>query len=297
MEVALDLDLDYSGNMLPPKNDKIALIDADTIAYIACLAAEEVEELLPESFYTPEEWAEITSNPTWNEENYTITHSNPEVRMQKAEEKIQKILDGTGCKEVELHFTGGRCFRYDIYPEYKANRPSKRPQNLSDMKEEMIVKWNGSVHTRYEADDIVVYLKNKYPDKYILCSIDKDVYNATEGSNYNYYESTNRDMCFVHTTAKFAKYWPYAQCILGDRSDNIKGAHRIGIKSLHKWINEDMTEQELWEGVVGAWLSKEQDIDEAILTMNLVNMKLLDDNDNIRTWKPVFNKEGEHIYA
>ena len=296
MEVALDLDLDYSGNMLPPKNDKIALIDADTVAYIACLAAEEVEELLPESFYTTEEWAEITANPTWDPEKYTITHSNPEVRMQKAEEKIQKILDGTGCQEVELHFTSGRCFRYDVYADYKANRPSKRPHKLSDMKEGMIMKWCGSIHTRYEADDIVVYLKNKYPDKYILCSIDKDVYNATEGRHYNYYESTNRDMCFVDTTAAFAKYWAYAQCILGDPTDNIKGAHRIGIKSLHKWINEDMTEQELWEGVVGAWLSKDQDIDDAIITMNLVNMKLLDDNDNIRTWKPIFNKEGEHIY-
>ena len=42
-----DIDLDIDGQVMPPKNDKIALIDADTIAYTACLNSEVAVEVLP----------------------------------------------------------------------------------------------------------------------------------------------------------------------------------------------------------------------------------------------------------
>ena len=48
--------------------DKIALIDADTIIFSACVSTEIVEELLPKSFYSDVEWMEIESNPYYNEE-------------------------------------------------------------------------------------------------------------------------------------------------------------------------------------------------------------------------------------
>ena len=39
-----DINLDNKGRVLPPKTDKIALIDADTLAYTTCLnVLEEVE--------------------------------------------------------------------------------------------------------------------------------------------------------------------------------------------------------------------------------------------------------------
>ena len=42
----VEIDLDSYGVVVPPKNDKIALIDADTLAYTACLASEEAVDCL-----------------------------------------------------------------------------------------------------------------------------------------------------------------------------------------------------------------------------------------------------------
>ena len=63
-----EITLDIDGKIMPTKHNKIALIDADTIIFSACVSTEIVEELLPKSFYSDVEWMEIESNPYYNEE-------------------------------------------------------------------------------------------------------------------------------------------------------------------------------------------------------------------------------------
>ena len=508
MNEVVDIELDIDGNVMPEKNDKIALIDADTLAFAACLNVEQEEEVLPKEMYTEMEWEAIINDPqyTTNEMGCEVIYTcDVDMAMVKAEEKLQRILDKTGCTDCELHFTSGRNnFRYKVKDDYKANRLGKKaPAGLGALKIKMLEKYRGSISDEWEADDIYVYkltqdfnlrnaereelklltkkrllgsdngaknthnqstgnrlydiwqnminrcvnnfkhyedimvytpwvkdfvtfrtwaenngysdtltidridskghyipsnvqfiskedntiksslernkvytfeelkalniLKNSYPsnpheykgsfkehlvtvygkenarrvsaaiyrnkeffhmtelelitsklsegtkfkynNKYYVVKnnkaefyrnfigvcLDKDCYNSIPTNDicrqFNYYESQqyNIEMKWVEISEGTARMWPYLQCILGDKTDNIKGCKGIGPKKALKFINEDMTEEELWKGVVKAWESKGMTESEAMVTMNLVNMHLLKEVDGklkIELWSP-----------
>lgn len=275
----VDIELDIDGNTMPAKNDKIALIDADTVAYIACLNAEVECDVLDREFYTDDEWDEIINDPHYDAAAGVLYQTDIEMALSKAKEKLQRILDKTGCQDVELHFSGGRDnFRYEIYPEYKANRTSMRtPAGLRDLKEVLNSKYNGAINTKWEADDIVVMLKEQHPDKYILCAIDKDVINSIEGKHFNYYESAlyKIEMKWVEIDRYTSIVWRYLQTLMGDKTDNIIGLKGIGPKKAEKLLAGCYTHKELWTAVCGAYESKGRTSDEALMNLNLVDMKLL----------------------
>lgn len=228
----VDINLALDGSAIET-NDKIALIDADTIAYTACSHCEKAIDVLPKEFYSDEEWANLTKNGEPDSEG-RVYESNFDEVLAYARFKLNKILTLTGCKSCELHFTEGKSsFRYNIYPEYKANRKAiHRPMFLFELKLELCKIYDGYIHTDIEADDAVAYLARKYPEKYIVCAVDKDVLNAIAGRHFNYYESAtyNIDMQWVETSVETARLFPYRQAIMGDRSDNIIGLDRIGPK-------------------------------------------------------------------
>ena len=279
----VDIDLDIDGEVMPEKNDKIALIDADTIAYTACLNVEFESEILPQELYTEMEWDAIISNPQYNAEEGVLYEIDPEQALAKAEEKIKRIMDKTGCQEIELHFTGGRDnFRYKVFPEYKANRTGRAPAGLQQLKEDLAKKYKGTIHTKWEADDMVVYLKEKFPEKYILCAIDKDVINSIEGTHFNYYESSlyNKEMKWVEVDRHTSLIWRYLQTLMGDKTDGIIGLKGIGPKKAEKILANCYSHKELWEAVCEAYKLKGRTADEALMNLNLVDMKLLHQDDN-----------------
>lgn len=275
-----DIDVDTYGEIMPPKNGKIALIDADTIAYTACLATEVEQDVLPRDFYNDDEWEAIVSSPEYNPETGMLWIAQPELALEKAKEKIQRILDRTGCVDVELHFTGGKSnFRYFIYPQYKATRTARRPAGLNELKVMLCEEYNGTIHTDFEADDVVVYKLKAESEKYILCAIDKDVLNSVEGKHYNYYESAvyGIDMKWVETDRYTSIIWPFLQVLTGDTSDNIRGLAGIGPAKARKILAGCLSFEELWQAVSAAYVKAGRSEDEALLNMNLVNMHLLKD--------------------
>ena len=273
-----DIDLDIDGQVMPPKNDKIALIDADTIAYTACLNSEVAVEVLPRDFYSDEEWQALLDNPNFVEAEGVVYEADVKLAMTKANEKLQRIMDKTGCQKFELHFTGGKDnFRYSIYPEYKASRTVRRPAGLVEVKKELAKKFGGTIHTKWEADDAVVYNYTTNPDKYILCAIDKDVLNSVEGKHFNYYESAqyNIEMKWHETDRYKAIVWPFLQTLMGDTSDNIKGLRGIGPAKAQKILDGCLTRSELWAATKQAYRNQGRPESDALLNMNLVNMHLL----------------------
>jgi DNA polymerase-1 len=289
----VDIELTEFGKVMAPVNDKIALIDADTLAWTSALAAQQEHSVMPMEFYSEMEWDAIITNATYDEESMTYKLIDLELALQYADEKLKRIYELTGCRVCELHFSGGReNFRYLIFPNYKANRKGMAiPDGLGDLKVALCQKYTGFIHTKWEADDFVVYRRKYYPDDYLLCAVDKDVLNSIEGKHFNYYESGvfNKDMKFVETSEGTAKVWPYLQCIMGDSSDGIEGVKGLGPKKAALFVNEEMDEEELWEGVLKAYRSKNMDESTAMLNMRLVNMHQLfsaDGEIEIALWGP-----------
>lgn len=269
--------------LISPPNDKIALIDADTIAFNACRACEY-------KFYNTE-----TGEDEW--------HIDIQEAYDHAEGKINLILEQTGCKSAELYFSASsrQTFRVTQVSEtYKAGRLKTRyPEGLLDLKLLLDENYEGEIGKDVEADDMVVTLYN--PDKYILCAIDKDVLNAVPGKHWNYYqraaysriikgvEKTYDEIPakFVEVTEAQAKYWPYYQCIIGDTSDGIKGVPGLGAAKAGNFVHIDNTELENWNGLVLAFESKGLSVIDAIMTMRLINMKQYNpETKEVKLWTP-----------
>ena len=259
-----DIEVNKYGEKLPPKNNKIALIDADTIAFIACSNTEvQIDE---------EQW-----------------EPNLSAAMIEAENKIEKILEQTGCQQLELHFSDSReCFRYYIQSdgtldwskrnEYKANRKDMRaPAGLIELKKMLHKKYKGTISTKWEADDEVIFRYKQNPEKYILVAIDKDVLNSVEGNHFNYYESMkyNKDMKWVETDSYTAFIWPYVQALTGDTSDNVKGVKGIGPAKANKILRGCFTPNDAWVAVVDAYKKAGMTEENAVATYNMVSMHLL----------------------
>lgn len=274
VEVSLDID----GKPMPPKNNKIALIDADTIAYTACLNVEVAGEILGEDFYSEDEWQAILNDPQYVSGEGILYSTDPSQALAKAKEKINRMLDKTGCQTIELHFTGGReNFRYSVSPTYKANRIVRAPAGLYQLKLDLLKEYAGAIHTSWEADDMVVYLKLAEPEKYILCAVDKDVLNSIEGTHFNYYESLlyGKEMKWQDTDKYTATTWMYIQTLTGDITDNIYGIKGVGPAKAAKIIAGCTTHKEMWQTVCRAYENTGRTKDEALMNLNLVDMQLL----------------------
>lgn len=315
-EEMIVIDIDAVGNVLPDRNDKIIVVDADTIAFAACSVCENVVEVLGEEFHTKEEMLEIRAEKSWDEETFSYRTINVDEAILHAKGKMDLILDRIGGKpeNTELHFTSGRNFRYDLLEEmfpdnpemwYKANRGRRKPApvGLSETKAGLEAHFKSMYHTGVEADDYVVMRKKQLKDNCILCVVDKDIYKNTFDygqPHWNYYEApwlaNPIKMKWVDMSVEEARYNQYLQAITGDKSDNIPGLKGIGPAKAAKFIDEGMTEEELWVGLEVAYMSHckyvpagKSATDMAILNMQLVNMHQLQENGEVILWQPKGN--------
>ena len=281
MDGFIDIDLSSSGKVLPQKNDKIALIDADTIVFGACTVKEFVEA--------------VTEDDEGNlVEIYDI---NLDEAYQHAVDKINDILTATGCQDFELHFTVGRkSFRYTrVDEEYKANRVGGRaPKGLYELKK-LFVERNPDkafMWSEFEADDVVIVKKKNYVDKYILCAVDKDVLYCLPGTHFNYYSRAdyNIEMKFITVEEDAAMKHLYFQVLMGDSGDNVIGLKGVGKVTANKLLAECTTAKECEDVVMKAYEDKGRCITDFIKNMRLISMhqlKELGDNQyEVHLWKP-----------
>lgn len=184
--------------------NKIAIWDADFIPFYVC----HVKKDYPEKSFTD--------------------------CVNLSEDLIYNINTAIGADTMIMCFTSGKCFRYNIYPEYKANRKyGDPPKHLFEIKDYLISKYKGVVYKDiYEADDLVCILKNKLNNyKCTIVSPDKDML-MLEGIHYN--PKTNE---WVTTTEQQAIEYFWKSMIHGDTADNLCGIKGIGKVGADKIIN------------------------------------------------------------
>lgn len=143
------------------------------------------------------------------------------------------------CKKAKadkfvLALTRGKCFRYDLYPDYKANRKGlgdKRPDHFYEISQYVMDKYNGLVVPGYEADDIVASYKKKYGVDCTVVSTDKDLLECIVGSHFNPKKNIT-----VATSTYDAEFNFWKSMIVGDVTDNIKGLPQHGAAFFQKML-------------------------------------------------------------
>ena len=247
-------------HLKPDTSEMTLLVDADTVVYATCSACE----------YGDDESGWFIDLPS---------------ALIVAQEKVALLLELSGCKDVELHFTSGKNFRYLLTDTYKSNRSSTRyPEGLREMKDLL----EGTINTDYEADDIVCMLKREYPDKYVVCAVDKDVLNGVPGIHFNYYNSLkyNINMKWLVTDEETSTQWPYLQCLMGDSADGITGIKGVGPAKAKKLLLGITDETIMWNTVKQAYTDAGQEESEALLNMRLVHMHQLTKEKTLELWCP-----------
>jgi len=159
---------------------------------------------------------------------------------------------------------------------------------MSVIKQRLLTEFDGAIHEKIEADDAVVMLKRTQPKKYVLCCVDKDVYLSVPGVHWNYYRSAqyNIEMKWVETDVKDAYQFPYKQTLMGDSTDNIRGAPGIGKVKAGKALEGLITPCDMWKAVCALFIEKKRTVKEAISDMRLVNMHQIDTNMELTLWQP-----------
>ena len=142
-----------------------------------------------------------------------------------------------------------------------------------------------------EADDSVWWLGDKYPEKYRVCAVDKDVLGATKGIACNYFERTAYthpksgnlisaiDMKFVEAPMP-EDFW-YHQCLTGDAGDGIIGIKGIGPAKAAKILLGAKTDIEKWDRIVEAYEKNGRTMLDALLNMRMVRLDQYNPETNV----------------
>lgn len=180
----------------------------------------------------------ITYRVAWSCEDRKTGEVDPVYVLQgRINNQINEILEVTRSTDYQLYLTGPNNFRYEIYPQYKANRPPK-PKLYEAAREYLISKWGAIVTDGIEADDAMAIEASMDVENVCIASIDKDLlqvpcwhYNFVTGKHFK-------------QTEEGAIRSFYAQLLMGDATDSIPGIRGIGPVKAGKLLQDAVTEQD-----------------------------------------------------
>ena len=206
-------------------------------------------------------------------------------KLKKAfKERIREYTKIAEVESIAFDWTTGETmvvigdksnFRYDIFPEYKANRAGK------EHTEEFIKlrKWARKKYApkqNVEADDVVAYYVERGA---IGFSTDKDLLKGVAGIWFDCYHARKH---WKYTEKDEANHFNLIQYVAGDGDDNIQGIKGVAEKTAIKLLDEAGWN---WQGVKQIYLNKGYTLDDAILTRRLVSMKQWSPKKGIQLFK------------
>lgn len=215
----------------------IALIDGDLVVY-RCAASAENESL--------------------------------DVAIERTESLLDNILLKTNATGYRFFLTGSGSFRKEIYPEYKANRTQPKPKWLQELRQYAIDKFGAEVtKDGLEADDLLAINQDKRGGGTVICSLDKDMLQVA-GNHFQWEIQggpedkrwVKPDTFITQSKLEGLRLF-YTQCLIGDSSDNIKGAPKVGKVKAPKMLETCSCEEEMFDIVKGAYPSDEEFLQNA----------------------------------
>jgi len=286
----------------------ILVIDADSIVYAAAFAAQDwalldEEGRLYGTYQIKSEAKEAAIHagdtvepfPRSDDEARELTDSMVENIIESAESSEDPV------DEIEIWLTAPNIehnFRFAIYPEYKSNRKNyEKPAHYQTVRDHLTRNWGAEISREgWEADDEVAaagwdYWNNgsSLVNRTIICSIDKDL-NTVPGHHYRW-PTHNKEGSHYFLTEEEARHNYWCQVLMGDKSDNIPGLHRIGEKRSSSLLSGCTDDLSYYNTAKSHWivnLEKEGYTEaEAVEKMHVTCQLLyLMRGDNDEGWRP-----------
>jgi 5'-3' exonuclease len=162
-----------------------------------------------------------------------------EIALLRVDKLMMDILEK---EDNHISFLSGENnFRYEINPQYKANRKDRvDPRWLDICRGYLIDEYKAIVVNGIEADDALgIHQK----EETVIYSIDKDLL-MIPGHHYNFVKKEYREVSELDGFKAF-----YRQMLIGDSADNIFGVPKIGKVKAAKIIDSCTSENEMREKV------------------------------------------------
>ena len=175
-----------------------------------------------------------------------------EVAYMRVNSLLHAICTEFNTVDYVIYLSGKNNFRFNVYPEYKANRIGvPKPRHLEAVREYLISEYHAEVSEGCEADDLMAINQT---EQTIIVSLDKDMLQVP-GSHYSWYIEGGppdkrwvKDAVFQTVGEVQGLRHFYTQMLTGDTSDNIKGAKGVGkVKAAAMLAAEDLTEDDMFE--------------------------------------------------
>ena len=252
----------------------IPLIDGDIITYRAGFSAEVVtwkitSKLTGEEVFFPPHTSRLKveaqiiegdQSPDDWEFTESVKVAPVEFACQAAKVILKQMLSRFNAEKGVLYLTSNdkTNYRFDVAKTavYKGNRKKPKPVHYDAIRDYLISTYNAKVISGMEADDALgihqVGLAERGKES-VICSIDKDLL-MIPGWHYNFVKdemvlaSDPGELSLVVRGKKKAikgngLKWFFAQMLLGDSADNIKGVHGLGAVGVFKILDKENTEQ------------------------------------------------------
>lgn len=193
------------------------------------------------------------------------------------DDRVSLIMKQTGCTECEFYLTGKGNFRHDLatLAPYKGNRKQPRPHHYENLRNYLLFRYNAQVIDGMEADDMLAIRQTQLGDKSVIVTRDKDL-RMVKGWHYGYAVGKQPEkplqyidkLGYLHLSEKDkltggGLRWFYAQCIMGDRTDNYFGIPRKGDVAAYQILEHCENEEQLYEATLEAYQSYYNDEEEA----------------------------------
>lgn len=148
---------------------------------------------------------------------------------------IEQVMYETKADSYQIYLSGKNNFRYDIYPEYKANRDKQFiPQHRQEAKDFLVSQYKAIVSEGCEADDLMGVAQCTALENTVIVTLDKDLL-MIPGRHYSWEisgrsKTTTWTKPAIHQTVSEEEglHFFFMQVLCGDVADNIKGVPGIG---------------------------------------------------------------------
>jgi len=212
-----------------PKESKIVLWDYDSMLHHCLYSGKnEIGEKNPE--YTIEDLEYLKGKLT--EMTFKILNN------------IEKYYNIISCY---IFIKGDSNFRKELYPEYKANRPSPNPL-IKELYKYAIEMHQAITADNCEAEDMVYRVSKEINHEGLILFVDHDLLEIP--SRFMNYKTG----VFSKVSEKEATYNLYKKLCLSEPGDNVKTSPGIGEKYFQKNFHIDMTIEEYEEALFKAYL-------------------------------------------